>query len=243
MNLQLHALSLVSALFIFNTVSCSAQETTSEKKNKTIAINDASKAKWHNLLAGDKLDQWRAWRNGSIDNASAWTVKNGILYLNKSTENYKVGGNIITLKQYPNFEFKFEFKISKAGNSGIKYRSLDNLGLEYQILDDEAARDNKNPKNRLSSLYQLVAAPDDKPAKPAGEWNTGRIIANGNNIQHWLNGTKVVEIEIDSDEWKKAFSQSKYKNKKDFAKQSAEILLQDHGNDVFYRNLLIKELK
>lgn len=205
--------------------------------------NTEAEAKWHNLLKGDKLDQWRSWRKGSIKNTSAWTVKNGILSLSKSEENSQYGGNIITLKQYPNFEFKFEFKISEAGNSGIKYRSLDNLGLEYQILDDSAAKDSKNPKNRVASLYQLVAAPDDKPVKPAGEWNTGRIIANGNNIQHWLNGTKVVEIEIDSDLWKEAFAQSKYKKHKNFAKQSTEILIQDHGNEVSYRNLLIKELK
>jgi len=158
--------------------------------------NTEAEAKWHNLLKGDKLDQWRSWRKGSIKNTSAWTVKNGILSLSKSEENSQYGGNIITLKQYPNFEFKFEFKISEAGNSGIKYRSLDNLGLEYQILDDSAAKD-----------------------------------------------SKVVEIEIDSDLWKEAFAQSKYKKHKNFAKQSTEILIQDHGNEVSYRNLLIKELK
>ena len=169
--------------------------------------------------------------------------KDGVLHLNKSEGRAKYGGSLITLKQYPNFEFKFEFKISKGGNSGIKYRSLDNLGLEYQILDDGAAKDGKNPKNRVASLYQLVAAPDDKPIKPAGEWNTGRIIANGNNIQQWFNGVKMVEIEIGSEEWKAAFADSKYKDKKDFAKQSAEILIQDHGDEVSYRNLFIKELK
>ena len=240
MNTLIKSITLTS-LTLITPLICNAQETADSTAKTAKEMNDI-KAGWHNLLEGDKLDQWRSWRKG-IENVTAWTVKDGVLHLNKSEGRAKYGGSLITLKQYPNFEFKFEFKISKGGNSGIKYRSLDNLGLEYQILDDGAAKDGKNPKNRVASLYQLVAAPDDKPIKPAGEWNTGRIIANGNNIQQWFNGVKMVEIEIGSEEWKAAFADSKYKDKKDFAKQSAEILIQDHGDEVSYRNLFIKELK
>ncbi len=234
--------AIITALVISSNLACNAEEPT-VTITKAITEEKPISVKWHNLLEGNNLDQWRSWRNGAIENAPAWSVKNGILHLSKSEENLKNGGSIITLKQYPNFEFKFEFKISPKGNSGIKYRSLDNTGLEYQILDDEEAADNKNPKNRAASLYQLVAAPDDKPLRPAGEWNTGRIMAKGNIIQHWLNDKKVLEIEIGSDEWQAAFAKSKYKDKKDFAKQSSEILLQDHGDEVSYRNLFIKELK
>lgn len=234
--------ALITTVFAISSLTLySCQENQSvktENKESTEATEQ-----WHNLLEGDNLSQWKPWRKSSIDKVTAWTVKDGVLHLSKSLENRTKGGSLISVKQYPNFELKFEFKISPGGNSGIKYRSLDNLGLEYQILDDASARDNKNPLNSAASLYQLVPAPKTKKLKPVGEWNTGRIIANGNNIQHWLNGEKVVEIEIDSDEWKTAFEKSKYKKEKEFAKQSAELLIQDHGDEVSFRNLLIKELK
>lgn len=230
-----------TAISSFSFISCKESKpaaNTSDNIEET-----ETKEVWHNLLAGDNLSQFKPWRKSSIDKVTAWTVKDGVLHLSKSEENKSKGGSIITLKQYPNFELKFEFKISEAGNSGVKYRSLDNLGLEYQVLDDISSKDNKNPLNSAASLYQLVPAPKTKKLKPVGEWNTGRIIANGNNIQHWLNGEKVVEIEMGSDEWNTAFEKSKYKKEKEFAKQSAEILIQDHGDEVSFRNLMIKELK
>lgn len=228
-----------SAITSLSFISCTeAKPTATDTKEKT-----ETKATWHNLLAGDNLSQFKPWRKSSMEKVTAWTVKDGVLHLSKSPENKTKGGSIITIKQYPNFELKFEFKISPEGNSGVKYRSLDNLGLEYQVLDDIAGKDNKNPLNSTASLYQLVAAPKTKTLKPVGEWNTGRIIANGNNLQHWLNGEKVVEIEMGSEAWNTAFEKSKYKKEPEFAKQAAEILLQDHGDEVSYRNLLIKELK
>jgi len=118
-----------------------------------------------------------------------------------------------------------------------------NLGFEFQILDDVAGKDRQNPKNRAGSIYQLVAAPDTKKLNPAGEWNSGRIVAKGNHIEHWLNGEKVAAIEYGSEDWKTRFKASKYKKYPDFSKQGGEILLQDHGDEVWFRNLLIREFK
>jgi len=202
-----------------------------------------SEAKWINLLEGGNLSQWKKWRRGTIESSIGWTVKDGVLSLSKAPEVRTKGGSLTTIKHYQNFELKFEFKISEGGNSGIKYRSLDNLGMEYQILDDVSAKDNKNPKNSAASLYQLVPAPKTKKLKPAGEWNSGRIVANGNQLEHWLNGKKVVSIEFGSEQWVELFKKSKYKIYPDFAKQGGEILLQDHGDDVSFRNLMIRELK
>ncbi len=201
------------------------------------------KAKWENLLKEGDLSQWKKLGKGQIMSAVGWSVKNGVLHLSKAKEVKGKGGSITTIKAYRDFEMKFEFKLSIAGNSGVKYRSLANLGFEFQILDDKRNKDNINPKNRMGSIYQLVAASDDKKMKPVGEWNTGRILAKGNRIEHWLNSEKVASLELESDDWKKRFADSKYKKFPAFGKQGGEILLQDHGNDVWFRNLLIRELK
>lgn len=151
-------------------------------------------------------------------------------------------GSINTVAQYKDFELSFEWKISHAGNSGIKYRAHDSLGLEYQILDDENHRDGKLPSHRAASLYDLFAAPDDKPIKPVGEWNSGRIVAKGNHIEHWLNGKKILEVEYGSAAWNAAFAASKYAKHEGFGSWTGSIHLQDHNDKVWYRNVHIREL-
>ena len=149
-------------------------------------------------------------------------------------------------KDYYDFELKFEFNIAYDGNSGIKYRAIDDdgsaLGCEYQIIDDDNYRDNKNPTHRTACLYELVAVPADRKWNPAGQWNTGRIRVSNNKIEHWLNGEKVVSIKFGSDDWIKRFANSKYRTNPDFAKKAGPIVLTDHGDTVSYRKLQIREL-
>jgi len=187
-----------------------------------------------NLFSSDDFSQWTKVNGKPV--GSGWMIKNGVVHRNAR------GGDIITKEKFKDFELTFEWKISEAGNSGIKYRTRGSLGLEYQVLDDQKHRDNKNPTHRAASLYELVAAPDSKPLKKVGEWNKGRILAKGNQIEHWLNGEKVVEITWGTDDWKKKFQKSKYRKNEGFGSWEGPILLQDHMDPVWFRNLMIKRL-
>lgn len=187
-----------------------------------------------NLFSSDDFSQWTKVNGKPV--GSGWMIKNGVVH-RKS-----LSGDIITKEKFKDFELTFEWKISEAGNSGIKYRTRGSLGLEYQVLDDLKHRDNKNPTHRAASLYELVAAPDSKPLEKVGEWNKGRIIAKGNQIEHWLNGEKVVEITWGTDDWKQKFQKSKYRKNEGFGSWEGPILLQDHMDPVWFRNLMIKRL-
>ena len=189
---------------------------------------------WTSLFASGDFSNWTKINGAPV--GEGWRIEHGIVHRPSK------GGDIITKQHYENFELRFDWKISEAGNSGVKYRSRSALGLEYQILDDAKHKDSKNPTHRAGSLYELVAAPDDKPLKPVGEWNYGRILANGKHIEHWLNGEKVVEIEVGSDDWKTKFQNSKYKKHEGFGSWAGPILLQDHNDEVWYRNVQIREL-
>lgn len=190
---------------------------------------------WTDLFGADDFSQWKQTNGKDVGNG--WTIEDGVVHRRSP-----LAGNIITRQSYADFELAFEWKISEAGNSGIKYRTHNNLGPEYQILDDAKHPDSKAPTHRAASIYDLVATPDTKSLKPVGEWNTGRIIANGNQLEHWLNGEKVASIELGSEDWERRFSQSKYKDFEVFGTTKGPILLQDHNDEVWYRNMRIREL-
>ena len=189
---------------------------------------------WTDLFADGDFSNWTDLKKRPV--TKGWHINNDSVHRRSKC------GDIITKQHYDNFELRFDWKISDAGNSGVKYRTHGSLGLEYQVLDDAKHVDRKNPTHRAASLYELVAAPESKSLKPVGEWNHARIVANGHNIQHWLNGEKVVQIEVGSDDWKKRFQNSKYRKHKGFGNWAGPILLQDHNDDVWYRNVQIREL-
>ncbi|HKK19530.1 MAG TPA: DUF1080 domain-containing protein [Opitutales bacterium] len=190
---------------------------------------------WTDLFASGDFSGWTKVNGKPVSHH--WTIDDGVVYRGKDG-----GGGIITKQDYEDFELRFDWKISEAGNSGIKYRSRGRLGLEYQVLDDEKHKDGKNPTHRAGSIYDILAAPDDKTMHPPGEWNSGRIVADGNRIEHWLNGKLVAAIDLDSDDWKRRFESSKYRKHEGFGTWTGPILLQDHWDDVWYRNVRIREL-
>lgn len=217
----------------------------------TATAQDAAKtdAGWVDLLEGDSLALWEPGpskaKTKATEIGSRWSIKDGVVHLDRDAKEGR-GGQIWTKKSYKDFELTFEFNISYNGNSGIKYRSADikgsAIGCEYQIIDDDNYRANKNPTHRTACLYELVAVPADRKWNPAGEWNTGRIRVANNQFEHWLNGVKVMSIEFGSDDWKERFAKSKYKVHPDFAKNAGPIILTDHSDTVSYRNLRIREL-
>ena len=208
------------------------------------------------LFNGKDYTGWRAVHGDKMPTAH-WSVQNGEIKVSPS-DGSETGNDIVTNDQYGNFELTFEFKLSEGANSGLKYfvnEAFDSggksgIGLEYQVLDDEKHPDAKMGAagNRtMASLYDLIPSYklDKRFQRKIGEWNQARVVAMPNNIiQHWLNGFKVLEYERKSNIFDALVARSKYEKYKGFgAGDKGNILLQDHGNNVSYKNIKIKELK
>lgn len=213
-------------------------------------LSAEEKSQGFNLLFDGK--DTGEWKSAKMDGfpAKGWTVQQGELVVNEKGKE-KGGGDIITRKNFGPFELKFDFMITEGANSGVKYGIGNNgpsLGLEYQILDDEKHPDAKQGvvgNRTLGSLYDLI--PAEKEARfvnKPGEWNQGRIVSMADGtVQHWLNGRKVVEYKRGDAIYRALVARSKYAEYKDFGlAKSGPVLLQDHGDEVHYRSIKIREL-
>ena len=199
----------------------------------------------------------KGWRGAKLDNfpEKGWSVDNGILKVHKSGGGESTNrGDIVTTRPYRNFMLKADFKITEGANSGIKYFVDTNLnkgagsaiGCEFQILDDKKHPDAKlgvAGNRTLGSLYDLIAAPEDKPFRP-GFFNTAMVVVKGNHVEHWLNGVKIIEYERNNQMWDALVKYSKYKDWPNFGNaEEGLLLLQDHGDEVWFQNIKIKELE
>jgi hypothetical protein len=162
----------------------------------------------------------------------------------------------MTAETFSSFELTFEWKVAPAANSGVKYNvsrdmSVANipssaaLGFEYQVLDDELHPDALNGPNRQAgALYDMIAPGDGKALRPVGEFNEGRIVFRGGHGEHWLNGSKIVEYDVGSQRFDELLARSKYAPLEGFADlRSGHIVLQDHGDDVWYRNIQVRVIE
>ncbi len=193
------------------------------------------------LFDGKSLDNWTTADGGPV--TKGWEVIDGVIHLNKEQGR---AGHILTKHEYGNFELTFDWKIAKAGNSGLKYRvrkyGNKTLGVEYQIYDDAAAK-NLKPRGSTGSVYALYEPNEKKQLNPAGEYNSTRIVVCGNRIEHWLNGELIVLAFVGSTEWHERVAASKFSDDEGFGENySGKIMLTDHGSEVWYRDLKLVPL-
>lgn len=214
-------------------------------------LTDAEKKDgWKLLWDGKTAEGWRSIRAEGWPE-KGWKMENGELRIEAKSG----AGDLITKEKFSDFELKLDFKMSPKANSGIKLFiksdpgqvKLAALGPEFQILDDERHPDANNGKDgnrKVGSLYDLIPAPADKKVMAMGSWNQAHIISKGRKVTFRLNGEVTAEFERGSAEWHKMVAGSKYKKHKGFGETEAgHILLQDHYDLVFYRNIKIKAPK
>jgi hypothetical protein len=199
-------------------------------------------AGWKLLFDGQTTQGWRSFKKQSFPE-KGWIAEDGWLRgLGKG------GGDIITDAEFTDFELQWDWKIGPDGNSGVKYFVLESrssaLGHEYQMIDDEREPDaaRADGKHFTASFYDVLA-PAHPPVKPAGEINSSRIIVKGNHVEHWLNGAKVLEYECGSETVTAGVAASKFKTTAGFgSKVKGHLLLQDHGTEVWFRNVKLRGL-
>lgn len=209
---------------------------------------------WSLLWDGKTTNGWRGARQSTFP-AKGWNIENGILKVMKSDGGESTnGGDIVTTRKYKNFILTVDFKITAGANSGIKYFVNPDLnqgagsaiGCEYQILDDDKHPDAKlgvKGNRTLGSLYDLIPADESKPFRK-NDFNTATIIVKDNRVEHWMNGVKIIEYVRNNQMWNALVAYSKYRDWPNFGNAAeGNILLQDHGDEVWFKNIKIKELK
>jgi hypothetical protein len=247
---------MVIALVITSCGSAEKSTSGTKKSRKATAVNTLSKSEkaegWVLMFDGTTTGKWRGY--GKDHFPAGWEVKDGMLSCKGSGRGEAgaiEGGDIIYDEKFQNFELSLEWKISEGGNSGILYlaqespdKTIWQTAPEMQVLDNIKHPDSRDDSHTAGSLYDMIAVARDK-VKPVGEWNQAKILIYKGLVEHWLNGEKVVEYHLWTPEWEAMVAKSKFPQyNPDWAKVAQEgfIGLQDHGDDVWYRNIKIRKL-
>ena len=245
--------NIVACCALAALISC--QSNTSETETDTTMTQEsaepnAATEEWTPLFDGNTTEGWHTYGSDSV--GQAWQVMDGALYLDPAAKKSgKTGGDLVTDNEYSNYHLKLDWKVAQNGNSGIifyvkedpaKYPNTYNTGLEMQVLDNEGHPDAKINKHRAGDLYDLIAS-SPETVKPVGEWNHVEIISNNGNLELYQNGEKVVTTTLWDENWKNMVANSKFKDMQDFGSfKSGKIALQDHGDAVWFKDIMIKEL-
>jgi hypothetical protein len=240
----------MTSLLIFPSHKSGKPSWVIQDKNNILS-NDEKKEGWKLLFDGTTLQGWHTYGKKTV--GSAWKVSDGSIALDaseKSSYQTKGGGDIVTDREYENFDLKLDWKISPKGNSGIlfdvkedpKYSETWYTGPEMQVLDNDGHDDGKIKKHRAGDLYDLISS-STEPVKAVGEWNHVEIKLNKARLELFMNGVNVVSTTMWDDHWWELVKGSKFVKMPDFTKyKSGRIALQDHGGDVWFRNIKIREL-
>lgn len=225
---------------------------TPDKHTTTATPTMEKKKGWISLFDGKTTKGWHSY--GKTTAGESWKVVDGTLHLDASSKadwQSKSGGDLVSEGEFENFHLKLDWKISQNGNSGIifwvqddpaKYKYVWYTGPEMQVLDNDGHADGKINKHRAGNLYDLIAGKEGV-VKPVGEWNTAEIISNKGKLDLVLNGVTVVSTTYGDESWKQLVAGSKFKGMPDFGKfYKGHIALQDHGNDVWFKNIMIRKL-
>jgi hypothetical protein len=191
-----------------------------------------------NLFDGSSLDGWRKFDGGRP--SPGWIVQDKTLHRQS-----KAGHLVWSDQEFGDFELSWDWKIAPGGNSGVKYRVANYdgrwLGCEYQLLDDARHPNASDPTRTAGALYNLVAPTSNKRLQPAGQYNRSRVVARGTHLEHWLNGQKILVADTASSDWRRRVAESKFSEYGNFAQNPRGlILLQDHGSDVWFRNIVVR---
>jgi hypothetical protein len=231
-----------SAALLPALVALLAMTTSAAQPGNTLTAEEKA-AGWKLLFDGQSLRGWRLY-NKKAAPESGWKVEEGIL---KKLPKQR-GGDIVTESKFEDFDLSWEWRITAGGNNGVKYLVTEERtsapGHEYQMIDDDGHPDGKlGAKRQTASFYEVLPPAADKPLKPPGEWNSSRVLIQGNHVEHWLNGAKVLEYELGSDVVKAGVATSKFKNAPGFGtKIKGHIMLTDHQDECWFRNIKIREL-
>ncbi|MFN2565486.1 MAG: DUF1080 domain-containing protein [Gemmatimonadaceae bacterium] len=248
---QLAAIALAAVVFAF------AGTAAAQRPNEVTPAERA--AGWRLLFDGTSLAGWRGLGYDSVPTAH-WRVVDGAIVKTPSAKVPRLadgqpaaGGDLMSVESFRDFELSFEWRVTPGANSGVKYNVSEELslahaanhaalGFEYQILDDERHPDNEIATHLAAGLYDIIAPGSAKRLRPVGEWNTARIILRGNHGEHWLNGVKVVEFDLGAPRLDSLLGRSKYRPIPKFAeRRQGHIVLQDHGDEVHFRSIKIRE--
>ena len=223
-------------------ISCSASQNAGDNK----LSKEENEQGYKLLFDGKTMNGWRTYQNKS---AESWSVDKGTLHCKGSSANYgAITADLMTKDQYENFDFTVDWKISPKGNSGILYMVTEEnpysyeSGPEYQVIDDKNFPEKLETWQMTAANYAMDPAPTAVP-NPVGEWNHTRIVVNKGHVEHWLNGKKVVEYELYSDDWTKKKMAGKWKDVPTYGQsKKGYITFQNHGSEAWFKNVKIKEL-